>query len=765
MAWDIDEVLTDIIFQYHLDAPYPRFRAGVKAQKCIRSLSESWGEGMVACISLGEDSIKTDLDAKQFRMSIDIEKENQVQFFSVTRKDFSLKEQYPRAYDFGQLKDVSWKSFSYVYIISNFGSHIVSHYLRHRNVEHELLYDFFSGEGIHDFTASREEYYDTFSHRIFTTVGSRDDKLLVPAVFEANRLLSELNGKTGNEQALLKRLFFCALHIRNFLLARETVMRLLNNYSSETNYQHAWDALQLLLRRIKASMTDKSDDIINLWIDCRNYHQCREQKYLRSLENNSLYFTNMITLTGFTSESLRTMFLGKKLLDDDIMSIKKIDEKNSPVLRTLSESDYEAKILGERLSNIFDSRYQVSVDPYSLLPASLMLWNLLRQHLLAAGRLFTVTHLLSETHTPRWCVSLTDRQVYGNYNSRVNTAFVELDRQVEFYMQFLSKTSVVLFNDHGLDEWWPRQHVLFAIKGEKHKPRKYEGLCSTVDYHVLIKMLAETGQVEEQKLKRHFVTIQGTNLRRLDVVSLKNTRHLVQASPAFQHYFKGYTGIVTDTHYYIFMGGREWIGERGKTPFLPRWFNCPEDICDEKLLPQFRRLAGTEHGMPMEITESRDFKNLCKVYDRAYERNQQKVELVNQFMSGISGKVALYGGDVSSREFYYMLNTIQREKISVIVDFSVCSCDCLGIPIVSLRDFLQEFSKSQGVSSVVIPPALTNKLNEFMDVYEKMKPDLRSDIRITVVDMNIFLKKRGFDYKAEFWLYEIRPEDFVNLDV
>lgn len=764
MSFDIDEALNDIILKHGIDKFYPRFRPMLQARKAIKRLFENLKDGeKVACISIGEDSRKTSLDIAYFSENISPSKLSQLQFFSVIRNDFSLKEQYPNAYDYSQMENVYWRDYAYVYIISNYGSHILDKYLDDKSIVHTSLYDYLQEQEIYSFSASRDEWYDVFAHKIFVTARSPHDQLLVPALFEANRLLHKLNNEVGksSELVLLQRLFFCALCLRNFLLAREAIGRILTiSFSNKSNYQYTWDAVQLLLLNIKRAMCQRDGDIVNLWIDCCNYHQTREHKYLKSLEKNSVYFTDMITITGFTHESIRTIFLGKKILDDDTMSIKKIDESNSPVLKILAEKNYKTGILGDILYDLFEADKRVYTG-CMMLPASMMLWMTIKYLLSVKGKAFCISHIFMETHTPLWAVTLNDRQVYGTYASRCKTSLIECDRQVEFYMRFLSKATTILFNDHGSDGWWPRQHVMFAIKGEGCRPRKIHGLCSNLDYYKIIGMLVENGDIKEEKLVRPYVPIQGTNLRNINIDSLKKMGYLVQASPSFQSYFKGYTGVVTENHFYIYMGGREFLGKRGEKIFRPRWFSCPEDICDVSLLPRFRKMAGTEKGMPMQMNESENYKILCHVYDKSKDFNRKKIVLANDFLRNLPGNLVIYGGDEGCLDFYYMLDKENRKKIRMFIDYPTCRCQEVGLPVMPLRELLTSQDEEAWVKAIVLPPSLNGfRMKNLFDKYEEVKAYLSDKVTISVIDMNKFLKEKNFSYGRSYWQYEIRLKDF-----
>ncbi len=757
-TFDIDNALRDIIFKYNIDECYPKYRASLQAMKCIRELSASWGlNEKIACITIGDDNVKNDFDSVNFLECIPENKRSQIQFFHVKKTNSSLRGNSWKLYDYSGLNQ-NFSLYGHVYLISNYNAHIVEHELRKRNLSYLFIYDYFSMCGLNEFNGSNEEWYNFIVHTGGVNFQPLNDGVYCQEMHEARELIVKYKSTSDASLRLLllKKIFFCGIVLRNFLLAEEAEHNIVHLYPSEANrYEYAWSSIQILFASVKLLLKKRANkNIISIWVDCISYEQLDSMPFLLSLQDRSIWFSNMITLTGYTRETLRTLFLGKRLLDDDTLSIPKIDIRNSPVLKSLAEHHIETKIIGDSLGAQFPEGYSVgAVYPgektYRVYPTSRRLWEAIRQLTMHEDRMFLLTHLIMETHTPWYGLSLDDHLFYETRSGRRLHAVTECDQQIEFYFDFLQEETCIFFNDHGGDYWWPRQHIMFAIHDKSYAPRCVDGLCSNIDFSKIMKSILEKKEICEEELVHEYVDIQGGNVRAGNVEADRQRGYLPQAGPHFQWCYHAYKGIVTDQHVYVYMGGHEWLGLREDEVSQPRWYERLEDICDPLLLPKFRKMANTENGMPFSVTESSYYKALDRVYKKARKWNDGKVALVNEMMSSLDGKrVALYAGGIATREFYYMLSEKNRKGvICILEEIEECPCKELHLSFVSEKEI-----PSMQIDIVVFTSPMDASF--IRTRLENLDPHIK------VVSLKEFFETNGVECKTDFWKFEVHADDF-----
>lgn len=752
---DINWKLDEIIQKYQLDEYYPRYGNLRKAEQAIRSMADSWAaEENILCIAIGRSKGKAWLDEKHFRKPLTDRQRDQVMVLSIILEDQVLSksdETYEwQACDFAPLERVKYEEYSRVLIISNSGDNFVGFWLRKHKIQYIRLYDYLAACGIKD--VGRDEYYDFIPDKRDSRFNFENHRQPCAAwAFYEEHQLYDMYEEQELRLIIARKLFFLALILRNFLLAEKYLKNLYDSGEQSARYKKAWQEILSLLDFARISMLQrKQRDIFAVWIDQVGYDEAvRDMPFVASLQNKSIWFKDMITVTSFTRETWRTLYTAKYLVDDDTNSINNINMNNSPLLRILEGNGYCAKVYGEYSQLIFPERYHAKDCFQHYVPLSVMLWDMFRCTIMEKRPTFGMLHCL-DTHEPfLYCGEENDSNL-TEYTERMILSRKEADGQIEFYTKLMGEnTTTIIFSDHGRENFYPRQHVFLSVYGKKYRSRQVEGLCSNIDFHRMVRQLVETGEVHENELYRDVAYIQGMPILSKRVFK-KIIDVFVVARPQMCLPFRGYKGVVSKEYVYMhFAGGWEWLSRRDKVQPSPAWYRRDDDICDASMLPQMRELAGIEYGKepPEYGFRSEDYMFLQDLYRNNYYYNFRKITLIRRLMQNISGRTAIYSGNYISRELYLAMTLEQRKKIVCVIDGSKeCDCAALGLQVSSLEE-----AASLGVTNILTASRIIDaQLQEYVKSISG---------NIHVFGLYGWFEAHGYHTKYNFSDFAIEAED------
>ena len=368
---------------------------------------------------------------------------------------------------------------------------------------------------------------------------------------------------------------------------------------------------------------------------------------------------------------------------------------------------------------MFPWKYRAKESVYSFVQTSELLWDSISL-LLGSSHPGFILVPIEETHPPYVSLGMRKKNVFSR-DLRAEVAYEETDKQIQFYMNMLGLNSTaIIFSDHGgysngrLSTFWPRQHVFLSVYGKRYHPKKIKDLCSSIDFCKIMDQIVRGDDIREEEISRDFVEIQGVPIVS-NRMQIEGNGILPQAAPAFWPPFRGYKGIVTDEHVYIFFaGGHEWLSRRDKIQPRLSWYARPDDICDIKLLPEMREKAGIDYGNePSDYGPSSPFYLATKVaYEKNYTYNEKKLILINALVVSLPDfSVALYLGNRASMEAYLALSLENRRKIVGIIDAEdSCACADLDVPIFRLEE-----AAGHGVCNIIVSSrTLPGELKDFL---------------------------------------------------
>ena len=723
--YDINKELNNIIIKYQLYELYPRYSDVIASKKIIKNLTNTWKDtDSIACIVMGESNEKMYLDEVHFLEVMSAYKKNQIDFYRCLSKDNNnlfVNFYNWEAYDFSVLESVVWDGYSHIYIISNQGENFAGVWLRKHNIKFESLCDILCENGCKSIPAGMEHYEfvpDKRESRFFYK-----NSQTTPMQWEYYE--QSIKYITCDSKILkdicAKKCFFISLMLKDFLHAEKWLKRISEENDSHERYCEAWQSVQSLLKDISIRLQmRKQKDILAVWVDHTLYEDIDMMPFVSSLKEKSIWFENIFTLTGYTRETLRGLFTGKKLIDDMTGKISSINLSNSPVLRSLEQNGYRIQILLSGFRTMFPWKYRAKESVYLFVQTSELFWDSISLLLESCCPGFILLPI-EETHPPYVSLEMNAKNAFSEA-LRAKTAYEATDGQIQFYTNMLGENATaVIFSDHGgygngnLGKFWPRQQVFLSVYGKRYRPKKIKNLCSSIDFYKIMDSIARGDDIREEELSHDFVEIQGVPIVS-NRMQIEGNGILPQAAPAFWPPFRGYKGIVTDEYIYIFFaGGHEWLSRRDKIQPRLSWYVRPDDICNPKLLPEMREKAGIDFGHePSDYGPSSPFYLATQeAYEKNYAYNEKKLKMFNFLITILPEySVALYLGNMASHEMYLALSLENRKKIVGIIDAEdICACSDLNVSIFKLEE-----AAGRGVRNIIVSSrTLPGELNSFLD--------------------------------------------------
>lgn len=683
---DINELLNEIIFKYHLDRCYPHYRNIYEAEKILRELVQTIIKDHRKVIFVGND--KTGIE---FIRNISGNYE-WIQFLAYDKsKEIS-----------SQLETVDWKMYESIYLISYYGGEYAERWFRKYHLPYEGIYDIFEREGL----SLQRAFYAFGKEDLFPVIApggvhTRNDwtESLQCELYCQQSKYYFINDQRAKHIALEKCLFL-ALIMKNF----EAVQVYISLLSKEDMcYRQIGQEINNLLDLIKSFlMKKKQQDIIIYWLDAIRYGDELDMPYVQDIMKKSVVFENAYAYVANTHPMLRAMFLGKKDIEDFVFDVKKITRENSVLISFLEDEGYDIKIVSGYFYDAFPARYiseQFLADWY--VPGSMVLWDMLSNMIRQEQKTVYVIHAM-DAHNPYLSSGMNDHN-YKNKNVRYQLAKKELDKQLAFYDSFVNDhVCRIYMSDHGRDEI-DRHHVLLNIFKKDLKPGRVEKFFTFLDFNKLLRQLIKNGQIKEQEITSDYVEI-GC----LDRYSYRQLNNLFKNKEPLSTQFFGYMGIVDKRYIYLrYTTGKEWLQRITEIslykPFL--FYDSPNDICEPELLSHYRRLV---RKYPANLLDDKYFeysRYLYKLYNNILEHNNmpKRIEIINQvFTYYPENSVAVRTGGIASMMLYYILSKENRKKMWGIIDNDKeCLCSKLQLPVVCSNDL--EDLPQLGVKMILLP--------------------------------------------------------------
>lgn len=744
---DINQKLDDIIFRYGLDACYPNYRPCQKAQAIVRQIIAGWSpDERIACVVTDKD------DQHFFEMSMTEDKN--VDFYVCKRK-IGNKAYLTRYLLDESLGGLLGKFYDKVYAISIDGLIWVESWLRAHDVAFISLYQEFERQGIFLDAPYRDFLYDKFGNCLGGLGGEHAAAVTMETVNVRNRALA------ADDDAIkaleLRKLFFLALVSRDFLLAKESLRDL--QATGFHGYDDAWQDIGRLLSEIRDALEAKAKEtVFAFWVDCTSYHGLSNLPHLKKLIEQGVHFDDLFSATPFTHPTAISIFSQKKNIDDEGYKIKHFDLSNSPMLRMLEEKGYSFKIISEYLGDMFSGRYKTGVATKTMGPSSMLIWGGIAEALRSEEKRFILMHCVQETHGSAFTVhpKLSDKEL--GFDTAVSS-YAYLDNEIEYYESLLPKSAMkIFFSDHGhlpfLNE---REHIFMGIISADIPSRVIHRMYSTLDFKDIFEMALEKNYAMD-RFDHEYVEFQD-----FPVYSGKAVANAIRNREGVHQLYLGYRGVVTKEYFYVRLGvDIEYLERRSVASKLPDAININANdkntinmfhshICDESLLPTFRKWAKTENYDPLRVTKSKFSKYYLKIYENLRNRVNKVAELMNEMIAESAAPVALRMGGLHTAFIIDELTEENKNRIGAILDPSPdCLCSKYGYPVISPADFIAKKAGTE-IQTVILSSFAHRGL---------LVTEAKTYHDVSVIDFYDWMEAHGISAEADLTGYNPAKEDF-----
>lgn len=754
---DINQKLDDIIFRYGLDACYPNYRPCQKAQAIVRQIIAGWSpDERIACVVTDKD------DQHFFEMSMTEDKN--VDFYVCKRK-IGNKAYLTRYLLDESLGGLLGKFYDKVYAISIDGLIWVESWLRAHDVAFISLYQEFERQGIFLDAPYRDFLYDKFGNCLGGLGGEHAAAVTMETVNVRNRALA------ADDDAIkaleLRKLFFLALVSRDFLLAKESLRDL--QATGFHGYDDAWQDIGRLLSEIRDALEAKAKEtVFAFWVDCTSYYALPVFPRLTKILEQGVHFENLFSATPFTHPTSKAIFCQKKNIDDEGYKIKHIDHANSPMLRMLEEKGYTFKVISEYLGDMFSGRYKTGIATKAMSPSSMLIWESMAEALRSEGKRFILMHCVQETHGSAFRANpkIPDKKLdFGaklallDYAYFMLSGYAYLDQQIGYYESLLPKSAMkIFFSDHGdLPNLKDRTHIFMGIVGEGIPSLAIQRMYSTLDFKDIFAMALEKDYAMD-KIDHEYIEFQD-----FPVYSGKEVANTIRNNQGINQLFLGYRGVVTKEYFYARLGTDiEYLEHRNDSAELPPYrVNNPNDphvismfhshICDESLLPTFRKWAKTENYNPLQITKTKFSQYYLKIYENLRNRVNRVSALMNQLVAESPAPIALRMGGLHTAFIIDELTEENKNRIGAILDPSPdCLCSKYGYPVISPADFIAKKAGTE-IQTVILSSFAHRGL---------LVTEAKTYHDVSVIDFYDWMEAHGISAEADLTGYTPAKEDF-----
>lgn len=723
---DISKRLNEIIFKYNLDSVYPQYRKRIEAEQFIRGRMKEMA---------GNDDTVLFIARNQ----------NDIDCFSFFSRQAGLKATYLR-FQSEELKKMNLSDYNHIFAISMQAGYIIYSCKKLGAVCRDI-YSEMEQRGLY---FEREWYklsdpgYTNFTPAFS---GGKFCQGIQVEFFIQKQIMESADG-AGEKMHSLQKMFFLSLYMKDFISAQKYI-RKINDLDRirGRNCIDAWQEICILLDEIKNVTTTRSaKDIIMIWMDAVGYEECEEMSYLKKFRQSGVDFENAFTVMAYTNETIKTIFCGTRVLDKRSLECQRIDNENSDLISYLENSGYQVKISSGYMNN-FAPRYATGTYHETGAACSEIFWDIAGCLVNGETPVFVLGHALIESHDPGLYPDMIDDD-FLSYKERLMHARQFLDRQIEYYMNFMgSETTVIIMSDHGLrSNILARSHTNLMIRAKHLKPKKISGIFSYVNFSKMLIQYLETGSIDDEALITDYAKLENPDYYNpkeiARIISEKETLRL------FPHL--GYQGYVTkDWIYTKYNIGKEMLVRRDDVCNHVVYFSLEDEVdtSDEDTLCYFRSLP-LEDIRLIECNEKyRYSKYLKEVFCNYMKCPHLKTKAINRLFEKFEDEsIALRMGGDHSVALYRMLSPDNRKKISCIIDRNKnCIAGRLGFKVYTPEEM--DYSKIK----YVIPSSF-----EYRDVLEEEIKNMCSGTM--VVDLYQYLETQGIHMSKAIFECEDIPD-------
>lgn len=335
--------------------------------------------------------------------------------------------------------------------------------------------------------------------------------------------LKKYKSAENNElkEQFLRNLIYYSLKIRDFkntFVYLDTYIE--KGYQNSERYRGFRNDLKRFLKSIQERIQSRKErDVIIVWNDQVGYEDVELFPYIRQTAENGVEFCNAFTPVPFTYAAFWGMFEKQYSIDDKIYfaSHDKIGAQNA-ILHMLREKGYIFRYIGDGpTAECFEEEYGKGYPSYD--SSCVRCFDMLGELINADTKVCIMLHGLVETHNPYLSAELENPKWFEWPYTDVDVKDVKKqiqysarywDRQLEFYMGFMSNQSCRIFmSDHGKRYFAEpiyqdlANHILFVIQDNRLVGRLEKQLFTLTNLKEALDYLTDE-TLNDEKYERLF---------------------------------------------------------------------------------------------------------------------------------------------------------------------------------------------------------------------------------------------------------------------
>ena len=550
-------------------------------------------------------------------------------------------------------------------------------------------------------------------------------------------------------------MIFKLFYIRDFVSAKEYIDSYYSDFDGDlVDYSGAWKETAALIDKIKEIASQrKKGDIFVFWIDALEYGDDECMPFLSGVSGNALTFENAYAMTPYTHPTLRTVFLGLRVVDDMSFKIPTITKENSGLLKTLEAANIDFTYYGH--SPYIDQGLKGKESCVKQTPASTKYWNSINDIINSDNPKLCFAHSFWETHNPFLSVDI-DNNYYSKNNTNAieimtqkETSFKYLDKQLEFYSSLLPESAVKIYmSDHGVTKYG-RFHITLKIQGKDIPTGTEQRMFGNINFDKLVNYITDPEGFDYNTLFRNKLDIQD-----VDYYNFLHIGTALANSNAYKpEVLIGFRGVITQEDIYLRHNhGVEYFHKHVNDGVL----------FDPERVERLRELAGTGR---VDIDKEEKFKYsryTYKILERYFNRNgkyeEEKTRLIRKLFEDFDedSGIAIYTGGETSFKLLIKIGLELCRKVKYIIDAdSDCIAGKLGIEVIEPS---QMYKYPIDIIIKTMNPG-TLPRRGIVSYRSKETPPLGA-ASCTVIDLYEYLEQNGIKCTRDFWMYEHEDSDF-----
>lgn len=734
---DIEKYINDLILKYKIDRHISGFKSFLFAKKLLLEFFEKLTKEYKTIYLIGCQ--KTSLSWFQRNICKNTAKEYIVCEGNVS--DLSLKKE---ASEFYMVVSYEYKD-------------QIKAKLNELDVKCNCIYDIFESEHLyflHDFY----DIYGQIYHDFRTGQATRDFKDFdINEIFFWHRRNFELEKDWNIRRKYLEKIIFDCVYAKDFLLLKHYIDIYCQDYDDE-RYAKFYQEICVLLEDISILLKKRGQkDCLMIWLDALEYGEDENMPFLHGLDEQSIVFDNVYTVTPYTGATFKTLFGKLRVIEEKSFNVAKIGKKNSAFFRELSNKGYSFKYYGEL--DLLESEH-IPEYYYSIYTSmTQMFWDILRDIVLQKKeeKGFFVLHEVLQTHIPYISLGLTGN-TYSNReswagqqeendkilkNRQVIESRLYVDKQLEFWNRILPKSMYKIYmSDHG-HTLLGRFHTIMKICQKGIKAKHYRNLLSYYDFDKVILHILEHNDLDCHLFSKDYVIVQDVDYYYKDYIL-----DYIKEDDFTPDGLIGYQGVIT--------GKDMLISYQHGIEYYQKHENDEVCVTNERL----NYLRSCLSKSKIDIYQEEKFKYsriIWKAYQKCSKRTadieKRKYHIIKQIFEQIPEYkiVAIRGGGIHTLRLLMILSSAQRERVSYIIDRNQNCFACkIGIKVLMPEDL-----KSINLDYIIVSSY------SFGQQWKSELIEQNRQNNISIIDLYEELAKKGIICNKDFYKKDFIREDFI----